>query len=42
VKAGIVLVGPESGSIVTSLALRYNSETLTGSLAVQAVGEEAS
>lgn len=40
VKAGIVLIDPESGSIVGSIALQYNSETLTRSLAVQAVGED--
>ncbi|HYE29044.1 MAG TPA: hypothetical protein VEA61_12550 [Allosphingosinicella sp.] len=40
VKAGIVLIDPESGSIVASIALQYNSETLTRSLAVQAVGED--
>jgi hypothetical protein len=40
VKAGIVLIDPESGSIVGSIALQYNSETLSRSLAIQAVGED--
>ncbi|HYJ84090.1 MAG TPA: hypothetical protein VEW26_14755 [Allosphingosinicella sp.] len=40
VKAGIVLIDPDSGSIVGSIALQYNSETLTRSLAIQAVGED--
>jgi hypothetical protein len=39
-KAGLVLIDPSSGAIVRIIALQYNAETLTRSLAVQAVGEE--
>lgn len=40
VKAGIVLLDPGSGAIVRTIALQYNSETLTRSLAIQAAGDE--
>lgn len=39
-KAGLVLLDPESGSIVRAIALQYNSETLTRSLAIQSAGDE--
>ncbi|WP_141340275.1 hypothetical protein [Bradyrhizobium sp. USDA 3458] len=38
IKAGLVLISPETGSIERIISLQYNSETLTRSLAVQAVG----
>lgn len=40
VKAGIVLLDPGSGAIVRAIALQYNAETLTRSLAIQAAGDE--
>lgn len=40
VKAGLVLIDPDSGAIVRIISLQYNSENLTRSLQVQAAGEE--
>jgi hypothetical protein len=40
VKAGLVLIDPDSGAIVRIVSLQYNSENLTRSLQVQAAGEE--
>jgi hypothetical protein len=39
-KAGLVLLDPASGAIVRTIALQYNSETLTRSLALQSAGDE--
>jgi hypothetical protein len=39
-KAGLVLIDPESGAIERVISLQYNSETLTHGLAVQAVGDQ--
>lgn len=40
VKAGLVLIDPDSGAILRIVSLQYNSENLTRSLQVQAAGEE--
>lgn len=40
-KAGLVLIDPEGGAIVGIIALQYNAETLTRSLAVQAIGDQS-
>jgi len=40
IKAGLVLIDPQSGAIGRIIALQYNSETLTHGLAIQAVGEQ--
>lgn len=40
VKAGLVLIDPDSGAIDRIVSLQYNAETLSRSLSVQAVGEE--
>ena len=40
-KAGLVLLDPDSGVTQRIIALQYNPETLTRTLAVQAVGSEA-
>ena len=39
-KAGLVLIDPEGGAIVGIIALQYNAETLTRSLAVQAIDDQ--
>jgi hypothetical protein len=41
VKAGLVLIDPESGAIVRIISLQYNSEKLTRSLQIQSSGEES-
>jgi hypothetical protein len=40
-KAGLILLDPDSGAIQRVIALQYNPETLTRSLVVQAVGGES-
>ena len=40
-KAGLVLIDPDSGAIVRIVSLQYNSDSLSRSLAVQAVGEQS-
>lgn len=40
IKGGIVLVDPTSGAIRRVIALQYNPDTLTRTLAVQAAGGE--
>lgn len=40
VKAGLVIVDPASGAINRIIALQYNADTLTRSLAIQAVGPD--
>ena len=39
-KAGLILMDPDSGAIERVIALQYNPETLTRSLVVQAVGTD--
>ncbi len=39
-KAGLILLDPDSGTIRKVVSLQYNPETLTRSLAVQAVGSD--
>ena len=39
IKGGIVLIDPVSGAVARVIALQYNPDTLTRSLAIQAVGE---
>ncbi|PSJ43357.1 hypothetical protein [Allosphingosinicella deserti] len=39
IKGGIVLLDPRSGALLRTIALQYNPDTLTRSLAIQAVGE---
>jgi hypothetical protein len=39
-KAGLVLIDPGSGAILRAIALQYNSDNLSRSLAVQPVGED--
>ena len=41
VKAGLVLIDPESGAIQRIVSLQYNSESLTRSLKVHALDDEA-
>src|SRR4051794_26974449 len=38
-KAGLVIVAPESGAIVRIIALQYNSDSLTRRVEVQALGQ---
>jgi Contractile injection system tube protein len=38
-KAGLVLIDPGSGTIARLISMQYNAETLSRSLAVQAVGD---
>src|SRR5262245_12763717 len=40
-KAGLVLIDPESAQVQSIIALQYNPETLSRTLAVQAVGGDA-
>ena len=39
-KAGLVLIDPDSGAIVRIISLQYNSEHLSRSLQVHAIGDE--
>lgn len=39
-KAGLVLLDPGNGTIIQSMALQYNSDSLGRSFAVQAMGED--
>jgi hypothetical protein len=40
IKGGIVLLDPTSGAVLRTIALQYNPDTLTRTLAVQAAGGE--
>jgi len=40
-KAGLILLDPDSGATQRVIALQYNPEMLTRSLVVQAVGGES-
>ncbi|MET0309932.1 MAG: hypothetical protein ABW023_14595 [Sphingomonas sp.] len=40
IKGGIVLIDPTSGAVLRTVALQYNPDTLTRTLAIQAAGSE--
>src|SRR6266849_2333807 len=40
-KGGIVLLDPNSGSVQRIIALQYNPDTLTRTLQIQGIGQEA-